>query len=289
MALLFLAVLIGAPWKAAESALVADILAAEGYVLGSGLRVASGQATQLAGFALGGAVVGAIGTHVSLAVDAASFAVSAVVLRIAIAPRPAARPEHDEPTGWRTGISVVMRSRQLRRLLGYAWLVGAFVVPEGLAAPYAADFGGGARAIGLLLASAPAGTLVSALLFVRLVPRARRARAVPALAVATGLPLIACATHPGLGPSILLWAASGAFMTYQIHVMTEFVTTTPPHIRGQAIAFASSGLLAAQGVGLLLAGACTSFASASAVVAGAGAVGSALAVLLALSQVHSKS
>ncbi|HKC29402.1 MAG TPA: MFS transporter, partial [Jatrophihabitans sp.] len=36
MVIVFATILIGAPWKAAESALVADILAGEGYVLGSG-------------------------------------------------------------------------------------------------------------------------------------------------------------------------------------------------------------------------------------------------------------
>jgi MFS family permease len=287
MVLLFLAVLIGSPWKAAESALVADILAAEGYVLGSGLRLATSQATQLAGFAVGGAVVGAIGSHVALAIDAGTFALSAVVLGIAITPRPAAHAERDGQTGWRVGVSLVMRSRQLRTLLGYAWLAGAFVVPEGLAAPYAAHLGGGARTVGLLLASMPTGTLVSALLFVRLVPRRGRARAVPLLATATGIPLVACAAQPGLALTMLLWAASGALMTYQIQVMTEFVTSAPARFRGQAIAFASSGMLAAQGVGLLLAGACTSFASAPVVIAGAGAVGSALAASLALSQFHS--
>jgi hypothetical protein len=288
MTLLFVAVLVGAPWKAAESALVADILAAEGYVLGTGLRLASSQAAQLAGFALGGAVVAAIGSRVALAVDAGTFALSALVLRIALAPRPAARAEREEQSGWRTGISAVVRSGRLRTLLGYAWLAGAFVVPEGLAAPYAARLGGGAGSVGLLLASMPAGTLLSALLFVRLVPRQRRSQAVPIMAAAAGLPLVACVTQPGLAPTMLLWATTGALMTYQVQVMTQFVTTAPVHYRGQAIAFASSGLLAAQGIGLLIGGACMSFASAPAVVAGAGAGGSVLAVGLFVAQCHSQ-
>jgi Transmembrane secretion effector len=281
MALLFLAVLVGTPWKAAEAALIADILAGEGYVLGSGLRLATGQATQLAGFAVGGAVVAAIGTHVALVVDAGTFAVSAVALRLAIAARPPVRSADHGGTGWRTGVGVVMTDPQLRRLLGYAWLVGAFVVPEGLAAPYAARLGGGAQAVGLLLASAPAGMLVSSLPFVRLVKPATRARAVPVLAGATGLPLMACAAQPGLAVTMLLWAISGALMAYQIQVMTAFVAATPVQFRGQAIAFAASGMLAAQGLGLLIAGALSPFWSTSTIIAGAGAVGSTFAVLLA--------
>lgn len=287
MALLFLAVLVGAPWKAAESALVADILAAEGYVLGSTLRLATGQATQLAGFAVGGAVVAATGPNVALVIDAVTFACSALVLRVALEARPPAQPERVERTTWRTGVAVVMKSAQLRRLLGYAWLAGAFVVPEGLAAPYAHDLGGGARSVGLLLASAPAGTLVGALLFVRVMPPQRRSQAVPFLAIGTGLPLVACATEPGLAASMVLWALSGAFMAYQIQVMTQFVITAPARTRGQAIAFASSGMLAAQGGGLLLGGAFSTIFPASAVIAGAGLVGSTLAALLAVTQPHS--
>jgi hypothetical protein len=280
MLIVFAAILIGAPWKAAESALVADILAGERYVLGSGLRLATGQASQLIGFAVGGAVVAAIGAHAALLVDAGSFLASAAVIRLTVAARPPARSSGSHG-GWRTGVAVVLRNPRLRQLLGYAWLVGAYVVPEGLAAPYAARFGGGPQAVGLLLASAPAGMLISSVTLVRLVPASLRVRAVPVLAIAAGLPLMACASAPGLVVSMLLWALSGALMAYQVCVMTEFVTQTPPQFRGQAIAFASSGMLAVQGAGLLVGGALTTLVSAPAVVAGAGVLGSALAALLA--------
>jgi hypothetical protein len=282
-ALLVAAILIGAPWKAAESALVADVLAEEGYVLGSALRLATGQAAQLAGFAVGGAVVAAIGPSAALAVDAATFALSAVVLRAALAWRAAARSQDGGAhPSWVAGVAVVLRDRALRRLVGYAWLIGVLVVPEGIAAPYAAQFGGGAQSVGLLLASAPAGTLVGTLLFIRVVPSATRDRLTPVLAIAAGLPLIACLTEPGLSGSMLLWATSGSAMAYQIQVMTTFVRATPAQSRGQAIAFASSGMLAAQGIGLILGGLGTSFVAPTTVVAVAGAVGSLLAAVIAV-------
>jgi hypothetical protein len=286
-ALLFVAILVGSPWKAAESALVADILAEEGYVLGSGLRLATGQGAQLAGFALGGLVVTAIGPSAALGVDAATFAVSAAVLRIALAPHAAPAPHTDEHAGWTRGVTVVLRDRYLRRLLGYAWLIGIFVVPEGIAAPYAAQFGGGATSVGLLLASAPTGTLIASLVFIRYVRPELRTRATPYLAVAAGLPLTACLTKPGLVVTMVLWALSGAALAYQIQVMTTFVRATPARSRGQAIAFASSGMLAAQGVGLVLGGLGTSFATPATVVAAAGIIGSLLAAVLATIQLHS--
>jgi hypothetical protein len=283
MAVLFGAVLVGTPWKAAESALVADILAGEGYVLGSSIRLATSQAAQLAGFAVGGVVVAVLGPHLSLALDAATFAVSALVLRVSLTARPPARgPGAGRGLGWRGGVLVVLRSPRLRTLLGYSWLAGAIIVPEGLAAPYAAEVGGGAQAVGLLLASAPAGTLIGALLFVRVLRPDVRSRLVPVLAVASGLPLVACAGQPGLIATMALWAATGALMSYQVQVMTEFVRAAPAQFRGQAIAVASSGLLAVQGVGLLAGGLLTRVAGPATVIAGAGAVAAALAVLIAL-------
>jgi predicted MFS family arabinose efflux permease len=181
----------------------------------------------------------------------------------------------------------VMRSRELRTLLGYAWLIGAFVVPEGIAAPYVARLGGGAQSVGLLLASAPTGTLIGTLLFIRLVPAGRRARLTPLLAVLAGLPLIACLTNPGLIVSMVLWGLTGVALAYQIQVMTAFVQATPARSRGQAIAIASSGMLAAQGLGLIFGGLATVFVAPTTVVAAAGAIGSAAALMLRATQLHS--
>ena len=284
--LLVAVVLVGCPWKAAESALVADMLAGEGYALGTSLRLATGQGAQLIGFAVGGVAVAAIGARSALAVNALTFALSALVLRIALSYRPAVQGREvaaSERDDWRAGFRVVLHDPRLRLMVGYAWLAGAFVAPEGLAAPYAQELGGGAQAVGLLLAAAPTGALIGALLFVRLVPVGTRMRVTPLLAVGCGLPLIACAAHPGLTVSLVLWGLSGLGMTYQVQVMTEFVTAAPVRLRGQAIAFASSGLLAAQGVGLILAGLVAKLSSTTIAVATAGLFGSACALVLAVS------
>lgn len=281
--LLVVAVVVGAPWKAAESALVADILSGEGYALGSGLRLATSQAAQLVGFAAGGGVVAGLGSHVALAVDAATFAISAVLIRFGVAARaPHREADAGRSSGMWVGVAAVRRSPRLRYLLGLAWLAGAYVVPEGLAAPYAASLGYGAAEVGLLLACMPAGTLVSSLTFVRWIPAATRRTMMPVLAVAAGLPLAACAARPGLLVTLLLWMLSGAAMAYQLQAMTDFVQACPVPVRGQAIAFASSGLLAVEGVGLVLGGALAQAVGAPATVAWAGATGALLAVLLAL-------
>ncbi len=287
--LLIVAVVVGTPWKAAESALVADILDGEGYALGAGLRVATTQGAQLLGFAVGGAVVAFIGPRSTLGFDAATFAVSAVLIRLGLRHRPAVGhpvSSHNGGRRWIDGVAAVFRDRQLRSLLGLAWLAGLFVVPEGLAAPYAATLGGGAATVGLLLAAGPAGVLLGSVLFVRLLPVKARTALVGPLAVAAGVPLLFCALQPGLAVTMLLWAVSGLCSAYQVQIIVEYVTAVPNPQRGQAISVASAGLLAAQGVGLLAGGFLAQAWTVTAAVAAAGAAGIVLAALLATGRAH---
>jgi predicted MFS family arabinose efflux permease len=281
-ALLVAEVGIGTPWKAAESALVADILLGGRYSLGAGLRIASTQGAQVVGFAFGGLAVATIGPRLALLVDAASFALSAVLIAWHVNSRPSVAS--DRGAGTRVGVQAIAGNPSLRILLGLAWLAGFLVVPEGLAAPYAAELGGGAGATGLLLAAGPAGTLIGSLAFARLWTESARARAVGPLAVVAGVPLVGCLGGPGLAITMLLWAVMGVCSAYQVQVITEFVGAVAPSVRGQAISVASAGLLVVQGLGLLgggLLGAATSLHVAIGV---AGAASCVLALPLAISR-----
>lgn len=286
-AILVLAVLVGTPWKAGESALVADILAPEDYPIGVGLRSATGQAAQLAGFAAGGVAVAAIGARGALALDAATFLVSAVVIRLGVQARPPVAHSGDTPGApqrWLHGAATVFRDRRLRLLLGLSWLLGLLVVPEGLAAPYAHLLGGGPRTVGLLLAAGPAGVLIGTVVYARWLSAPVRAALLGPLAATAGLPLLACAGTPGVTVTCLLWALSGALTAYQVQVVAEFVGAISPGIRGQGIGLASAGLLAAQGIGLLAGGAVAQAGSPTIAIAAAGGVATILGSALALAR-----
>jgi len=99
-------------------------------------------------------------------------------------------------------------NRRTRGLLAMAWLVGLFVVPEGLAAPYAAQLGGTVAAVGFLMAADPLGSIVGAWLCGRMTEENRSRLLVP-LAVLAGVALIFCATGPSIPVSVMLWAVSG--------------------------------------------------------------------------------
>jgi len=286
-ALVFLATLVGAPFKAAEPALIADIFRDHRYLPALGVRTATYQASQLVGFAVGGVAVAAVGPRAVLAIDAVTFAVSAVVLRCCLRQRPAARtpgPRAREPGSSEIlgGLRVVVADRRLRLLLGLAWLAGLWVIPEGLAAPYAAELGAGPAGVGWLLAANPAGNVVGALLLSRWVPPALRAKWLGPLAVFAGLPLMLCAISPGLVLTVALWAVAGGCSAYQVQLIAEYMAAVPAARRGQAVGLASAGLLAAQGIGLLAGGALAQAWAVGPTIAVAGAAGTLLAFWLAI-------
>jgi predicted MFS family arabinose efflux permease len=253
--LLVFSVLIGSAFKSAESALVADILSGDVYAAGVGLRNVTSQVAQLIGFAGGGAAVAVLGPRVSLAVDAVSFAASALLIQTGVAARPAPPGAADRADHHMlASLRVVLGQPTLRQLLGFSWLAGCFVIPEGLAAPFAADHGGGALSLGLLLAANPAGAGLGTVLFIRALSPARRRTLLGPSAIATSVPLVLFAFDPAIPVALALLFVSGLFTAYQVQVIAEFVPAIPDNLRGQAIGVASSGLLAVQGLGLLLGG-----------------------------------
>ncbi len=284
-AVLTVVVAIGAPYKAAEPAVIADLFDAVGsraqYTVAIGLRTATLQTTQLLGFAAGGLLVAQIGARAALAVDALTFAVSAVLLLVGLRHRPAVAAT--SPGGLasiRAGIALIGADSYLPRLLGLSWLAGLWIVPEGLAAPYAAEHGGGPAAVGVLLAANPLGMLVGALVLVRWVPIPTQQRLLAPLAVASGVPLAVCAVDPGLAAAAVLWAGCGLLSSYQLVAFAEFVRVVPSTSRGQAIGLANAGLLAAQGVGLLAGGLLAALWGPATAIAACGSVGTVTALLI---------
>lgn len=282
--LLVFTVLVGSPFSAAEAALLPEILVGETFVVGTGLRAITNQLAQLGGFAFGGLAVAAIGARASLAIDALTFAVSALLITLGLRRRPVPAGEPGSKPSYLSsitaGVRLVAQDPKLRTLLGFSWLLGIYVVPEGVAPPYAHSLGAGAVGIGLLMAAGPAGTALGTYLFLRLVPVSARPAWMNALAVAAGLPLVVCWLRPGMVVSILLWAISGAATAYQIQVVAEYVRAVPDSRRAQAVGVAASGLLAAQGLGILLGGVVASRFGAASAIGVAGAVAAGLAVWL---------
>jgi MFS family permease len=109
-----------------------------------------------------------------------------------------------------------------------------------------------------------------------------RLKMIGALAILSCAPLVASLLRPTLPLLLLLFVLAGAGGAYQLAAARAFVQAMPNGQRGQAFGVAQSGLLTAQGLGIVIAGAAARWISPPAVVAIAGALGVTAAAVLAV-------
>jgi MFS family permease len=287
VALLFLVTLIGAPFTSARAAIYPDVLTGERYVLGTAVTLTTYQLAQVFGFALSGAVVGFFGARTSLVVDAATFAGSALIIRARVRQRlaPAAGSRHGSSrlADIVAGARLVFARRALRTPMLFGWLAAFYVAPEGVAAPLAHDLGGGAAAVGVVLAAGAFGQTAGAIMFSRFVSAPTRLRFMSPLAVAACGILCLFVWQPGLAVSLLILFASGLCGCYQLAANAAFVTAAPPERRSQAFGLAQGGISLGQGAVMILAGAAAQHYAPARVIAVCGAVGAMVALAVAAS------
>jgi MFS family permease len=316
--LVLAAALLAPPFESARSALLPQILEDDRYPVAMSVRDAVHQSAQLLGFGVGGALVLMLSAPGALALNALTFAGSALVLRLGLrlpAPDPAVAtidlrpgdgPAHrpadgigdgsgdgpadgagsrtpDKPSLYRealAGLAVIRADRRLSTplLLG---IVGAAyaIVPEAIAPAYAEAVGGGATAVGLIMAGVAGGSVVGGLLIGRLVPPAVRIRLVRPLALAGTLPLLLVFLRPGLIASLALFTVTGLASSYQVAANAMFAQRVPAAVRARAFGIAITGLYGGQALAVVLAGAAAQIFAPAEVVGGAGLLG-ALGLLL---------
>jgi MFS family permease len=283
-ALVFALALLDAPDRAARTALVRDLLPGHLYTLGVATNQLTYQMTLLAGFGVGAMVVTSIGSQAALAVNAATFACCAVILRICLRRRPAVNA--GEPRPWRADVveafRLIVRSPHLRTVLAIALLAGYFVVPAGLAVPYADQIDLPTEFVGLLLAAFPTGNVVGMIVVGRMVRSGVRVKIMGPMAALAGVPLIACALRPGLIGTLGLFALTGFGAAYQVIAQAEFVVAVPEHRRGQALGLAAPAITTVQGVGVVLSGVLADHVGAAAAIAIMGGAGLATGTPLAI-------
>lgn len=282
--LLFLVTLAGAPFQSARSATLPDVLDGDRYVLGAAVTITTLLLAQFAGFAVGGLVVGAIGVRAALVADAATYAASALLVRVWVRARPparrlaGARPRR----GLTDAVRLVLGDPALRTPMLFGWLAAFYDAPEGVAAPLAAALHGGPAVVGLILAAGTLGAGVGAVTFSRLVRPPWRARWTPPLAVACCAVLILFAAGPGLAASLLILAVAGLLSCYQTAANAAFVTAVPPERRGQAFGLAQGGMNLGQGTVMIMAGAAAGYFPPATVIAVTGVIGAIAAATIAV-------
>jgi diguanylate cyclase (GGDEF)-like protein len=246
------------PFAAARASMLPDVVGeGDHYAQASMLSNTTNNFSVVVGFAIGGAIIAALGTRTAILLDSATFAVSAILVRRWVQWRPAVaagpRAIIDE---LRDGAQIVFGDAHLRWLVLVSWMiVAADVTTESVAVPYAAAHGDGALAAGLLTASLPLGLVVGSLFLARalspikaqtlMLPMALGAPAVLALTALNPPPLLA-------GP---LWMLGGTLSAVQVVANRVFVASVVREFRGRAFGIAAAGISTSIGIGALASGA----------------------------------
>ena len=250
---------------------------------GNGLLNVGFAAASVGGAALGGLLVDLFGVSAALLVDAASFAVIAVVLGTS---RSLPRTDLEEPEPFlartRAGLRYARENRVARFLIGGEGLAVVFftlIVPIEIV--YATEtLGTGDLGYGILLSSWGAGIVLGSLVFL-----AVRRRAVSTLVLSSTL-AIGCA-YLGMAVSRELWLAC-AFSVLGglgngiqwVSVMTALQESTPDGLQARITGLLESVTSAMTGVGFLIGGVITATTAPPTAFAVSG-IGVALLVLLA--------
>lgn len=280
--LLFAANLLSPPFRSARAALMPEVLDGDRYPVANGLDNLVRQVGQLAGFAAGGVLVAAISPRGALLVDAATFAVSALLISTGVRRRPAAQPGGAGGVrAFAAAVTVVFADRRLRAYVLMFWLPCAFTYAlEGLALPLATQYGSGPEVAGLLLAAAPAGVAIGGIVLTRLCPPPTRLRLVVPMA------MVSCAVLVTVWLPMPLWLMLGVFAVagfgnaYTIPLNALFGAAVPNSYRGRAFGAAVAGAVGLQGLAQVLAGVATDAFGPAPVIAVSGVLGTLSVVAL---------
>ncbi|GLY72068.1 MFS transporter [Actinoallomurus iriomotensis] len=255
--------------------LLSEILPADGYLLGRSVLNMSAGTSQIFGFAAGGVLVATLSPRGTLLAGAALFLAAAAVSRTGLGARPpraAGRPSVAET--WRS--NAVLWSDRSRRCVYLAlWVPNGLIVGcESLFVPYAPGHAG------LLFTVAAFGMLVGDTLAGRFVADRWRRRLGAPLRLLLAVPYLIFAVDPPAPVAVTAVVLASIGYSATLLLQERLMAITPGEMHGHALGLHSSGMLAMQGVGAVLAGAVaqhTSPATAMAVMAAA-----SVAVTLAL-------
>jgi predicted MFS family arabinose efflux permease len=266
VAMVSLVTLLEGPARAARVPLLRETLQGEAaFRLGSGVDESVQQQGVTLGFLAAGATLAAVGPRACLLIDAASFLLSALLIRALVAASQPAAPAVPTARSIRDLVACVTSDVRIgwsaatapgpRRPLLVCWIAASAVIaPEALIAPWARTLGAGATMIGVLYA-APAFGCVAVLPLVGRVSAGRAERLLFPLVGLSLLPLLLCGADIPLAVAILTLAVSGAGASFTVLTRVQFLRHIGDDVAGRAYGIAAAGLYAGQGAVVLLAGA----------------------------------
>ena len=264
ISLLFLESLLAPPALAARSAILPLMLEGDRVTLGIALSQTGRQGAQVSGY-MAGALIAITDPAIALAINAAIYALNALIVRLGVRHRPPALSAeqrghllHETTEGFR----VVFGTPTLRAIAIVVFALMLFsIVPEGLAIGWAEELtedDPARRGLyqGLILIAHPLGSVLAALLIVRLLRPAVRTRLVRYFAVAAPLALVPAVLEPGVAVVVAMTMISGMVLAGTLPTLNGiFVQILHHGYRARAFGVMNSGMQILQGGAVLAVGA----------------------------------
>jgi MFS family permease len=286
IAMLFFNALLNPPFESSRSALLPRLLKGEQYVTGITLSRTTAQFALIGGYGLGALLV-AVNDSAALLFNGVTFALSALLIAVVVKERaPSLRAEQHTNLVREAidGYRVVFRSPVMRSIALVVFCgVSAGVVPEGLAAAWAAHMAGRADtfAFGTIMIAAASGFVVGSALVTWLLRPQRRIALIRPVALITPLALVPALFDPGLVVVVIMTLISGASLAITMPAGNGlFVQVLPPAYRARAFGVMQSGVHLLQGAAVVGTGWLATHYSLPAVVGWFGIGGTVLMVLI---------
>ena len=262
LGLLFLVALLNPPFDAARSALLPRILEGDRYVLAISIQGAAGQAAIIAGYLAGGTLA-SFHPRIALLVDAITFAVSALAIRVGVRSRaveaaPAARPHLLRETA--AGFRLLAGSAALRSIAMIVFASMLFaVVPEGLAAAWAGHLSHNPRhsgvVQGLIMIGNAVGFTIGGLAISRMVAPGVRVQLIRPFAMIVPLALVPALLDPPAAGVVTMAVAAGFAVAGLMPAANGlFVQALPNAFRARAFGLMQTGLQLMQGIAVITTG-----------------------------------
>ncbi len=210
----------------------------------------------LLGPAAAGVLIAVLDAPSVLYVDAATFAVSAVVLTLFVPARPPLAPG-DDAKGLFAGVRFLLRHPLLGPLAGCALVLNALGQMLVAALPVLAyqEFGGSSRVAGVFFGSFGAGAVVGMVVAMRMMPRVDPIRLAATSLVALTLPIwLLLADLPAWGVVGALFVSAIFGPLVNAPLLGVLTTRTPTGLRPKVMTALITFAMLAGPVGLLVAG-----------------------------------
>jgi MFS family permease len=259
--LVFLGALFDAPGTTARRAILPDLAQASGMGLerASGISAAIRNGSILVGAPFAGALIGVLGTTAVLWLDAASFAVSAVLvgLLVPFSARPAAAERSGYVDELLEGIRFIRRDRLIRAVVLTVLLTNFLDAPLSsvLMPVFAREAFGSAVHLGLIFGTFGGSALLGSVAFSLVGHRLPRRRTFVLAFFVASLPYLALSTLPPLPATLALVAVFGlASGPINPVLNTVGYERIPLELRGRVFGAITAGAWASIPAGMVLGG-----------------------------------